>query len=162
VALIDKAKDINILLPKKSIVGLVGMRGIGKTICAKNYIICSTTNMTNLVFLEDVKSKDNINDVIKQLLHDLRGKRLCKDENVNKKNLDQIKQCMISQKVLMVVNDVGKGETLHPCNLSLIKLPRMQLLKEKNKVFMNCQNWQILKSHVNEDGKMVMKSLEEE
>jgi homospermidine synthase len=46
--------------------------------------------MTNLVFLEDVKSKDNINDVIKQILHDLCGKMLCKDENVNKKDLDQI------------------------------------------------------------------------
>jgi hypothetical protein len=26
----------------------------------------------------------------------------------------------------------------------------------------NCKNWQILKSHVSEDGKVVMKSLEEE
>jgi hypothetical protein len=26
---------------------------------------------------------------------------------------------------------------------------------------MNCQNWQSLKSHVNEDGKVVMKFLEE-
>ncbi|CAK9225255.1 unnamed protein product, partial [Sphagnum troendelagicum] len=32
----------------------------------------------------------------------------------------------------------------------------------KSKVLVNCRNWEILKSHVSEDGKMVMKSLEEE
>jgi ABC-type glutathione transport system ATPase component len=38
VALIDKAKDINILLQKESIVGLVGTSGIGKTtLCKKFY-----------------------------------------------------------------------------------------------------------------------------
>ncbi len=46
--------------------------------------------MTNLVFLEDAKLKDDINDVIKQLIHDLCGKMLFKDENVNQKDLDQI------------------------------------------------------------------------
>jgi hypothetical protein len=32
----------------------------------------------------------------------------------------------------------------------------------KSKGLVNCWNWQNLKSHVSEDGKMVMKSLEEE
>jgi hypothetical protein len=32
----------------------------------------------------------------------------------------------------------------------------------KSKVLVNCRNWQIIKSHVSEDGKVVMKSLEEE
>jgi hypothetical protein len=106
-----------------------------------------------------VKSKDDINDVIKQLLHDLCGKRLCKDENVNE-DLDKIRQCMISKKVLVVVDDVGKAENLTSLQLLVEKGAKNAI--SKSKVLVNCRNWQILKSHVSEDGKVVMKSLEEE
>jgi tRNA G18 (ribose-2'-O)-methylase SpoU len=58
-----------------------------------------------------VKSK-HIKNIKKQLLYDLCDKALCKDEDLNKKDLDQIKQCMISKKVLVVVDDVGKMENL--------------------------------------------------
>jgi hypothetical protein len=111
-------------------------------------------------FLEDVKSKDNINDVIKQLLHDLCGKSLCKDENVNKEDLDKIKQCMISKKMLVVVDDVSKVENL--TSLQLLFDKDAKNATSKSKVLVNCRNWQSLKSHVSEDGKVVMKSLEEE
>ncbi len=84
VVLIDKAQDINILLQKESIVGLVGMGGIGKTALSNKFYHLFQNQYDKFSFLEDVNSKDNINDVIKQLLHDLCVKRLCKDENVNK------------------------------------------------------------------------------
>ncbi len=156
--MIDKAKDINILLQKESVVGLVGMGGIGKTTLSKKFYHLFHNQYDKSSFLEDVKSKDNINDVIKQLLHDLCGKRLCKDENVNQDDLDRIRQCMISEKVLVVVDDVGKGENLTSFQL----LIDTKNVTSKSKVLLNCRNWQILKSHVNEDGKVVMKSLEEE
>ncbi len=160
VALINKAKDIHILLQKESIVGLVGMGGIGKTTLSKKLYHLFYNQYDKSSFLEDVKSKDNINDVIKQLLHDLCGKRLCKYENVNKEDLDKIKQCMISKKVLVVVDNVGKVENLTSLQLVIDKASKNAT--SKSKVLVNCRNWQSLKSHVSEDGKVVMKYLEEE
>jgi ABC-type cobalamin/Fe3+-siderophores transport system ATPase subunit len=160
VALIDKAKDINILLQKESIVGLVGMGGIGKTTLCKKYYHLFHNQYDKSSFLEDVKSKDNINDVIKQLLHDLCGKRLCKDENVNQNDLDQIQQCMKLEKMLVVVDDVGKTKNL--TSLQFLDNKCAKNTTSKSKVLVNCRNWQNLKSHVSEDGKVVMKSLNEE
>ncbi|CAK9216117.1 unnamed protein product [Sphagnum troendelagicum] len=135
------------------------MGGIGKTTLSKKFYHLFHNQYDKSSFLEDVKSKDNINDVIKQLLHDLCGKRLCKDENVNE-DIDKIRQYMILKKVLVVVDDVGKAENL--TSLQLLMEKDAKIATSKSRVLVNCRNWQILKSHVSEDGKVVMKSLEKE
>jgi len=83
-----------------------------------------------------VKSKD-INNVKKQLLHDLCDKTLCKDENLNEEHLDQIKQCMISKKKLMVVDDVGKMENLEALLQLLIDKDVINV-DYKSKILVNC------------------------
>jgi energy-coupling factor transporter ATP-binding protein EcfA2 len=160
VGLDDKAKEINILLQKESIVGLVGMGGIGKTTLCQKFYHLFHNHYDKSSFLEDVNSKDNINDVIKQLLHDLCGERLCKEENVKKEHFDKITQCMISKKVLVVMDNVGKAKYLTSLLILIDKAAKNPT--SKSKILVNCRNWQLLKSHVSDDGKVGIKPLEEE
>jgi hypothetical protein len=157
VALGDKANAINCLFQKESIVALIGMGGIGKTTLSKKMYHLFHNQYDKSSFLEDVKSKD-INDVKKQLLHDLCDKALCKDEDLSKEDLDRIKQCMISKKVLVVVDDVENLGAL----LQLLIDKDVPNVDYKSKILVNCRNWQILKYHVKESAKIDMALLEEE
>jgi len=60
----------------------------------------------------------------------------------------------------VVVDDVGKAENLTSLQFLISKCARNTT--SKSKVLVNCRNWQNLKSHVREDGKVVMKFLKEE
>jgi len=154
VALEDKANVIYSLLQNESIVALVGMGGIGKTTLSKKVYHLFHSQYEKSSFLENVKSKD-INNVKKKLLQDLCDRKLHKDEDVDK-YLNEIKQCMISKKVLVVVDDVDTTKNLE--NLQLL----IDKDAIKSKVLVNCRNWQILKNHVRESAKIDMALLEEE
>jgi hypothetical protein len=78
---------------------------------------------------------------------------------VNQKDLDQIKQCMILEKVLVVVDDAGNMENLTSLQFLITAAKNAT---SKSKILVNCRNWQYLKSHISKDGKVVMKFLEEE
>jgi energy-coupling factor transporter ATP-binding protein EcfA2 len=157
VTLEEKANAIHSLLQKESIVALVGMGGIGKTTLSKKMYHLFHDQYEKSSFLEDVKSKD-INDVKKKLLQDLCNRKLHQHENVDE-YLDEIKRCMISKKVLVVVDDVGMTK-----NLEALQLPidnHATNVDCKSKVLVNCRNWQILKNHVKESAKVDMAFLEE-
>jgi flagellar biosynthesis GTPase FlhF len=158
VTLEDKANAINILLQKESIVALVGMGGIGKTTLSKKVYHLFHNQYEKSSFLEDVKSKD-INDVKKKLLQDLCDRKLHKHEDVNE-YLDEIKQCMISKKVLVVLDDVGMPRNFEALQFLINK--HATNVDYKSKVLINCRNWQILKNHVKESAKVDMAFLEEE
>ncbi|CAK9873156.1 unnamed protein product [Sphagnum jensenii] len=110
VSLENKANAINSLLQKESIVALVGMGGIGKTSLSKKMYHLFHNQYEKYSFLEDVKSKD-INNVKEKFLQDLCDRKLHKDEDIDE-YLDEIKQCMISKKALVVVDDVDMKKNL--------------------------------------------------
>ncbi len=156
-ALENKANAIHSLFQKESIVALVGMGGIGKTTLSKKMYHLFHNQYEKSSFLEDVKSKD-INDVKKKLLQDLCGRKLHKNEDVDE-YLD-VKQCMIKNKVLVVVDDVGMMKNLDTLQLPIDK--HATNVDCKSKILVNCRNWQILKNHVRETAKVDMAFLEEE
>jgi len=158
VALETKANAIYNLLQNEPIVALVGMGGIGKTTLSKKVYHLFHNQYEESSFLEDVKSKD-INDIKKKLLRDLCGRKLHKHEDVDD-YLYEIKQCMISKKVLVVVDDVGMTENLEALQLPIDK--HVTNVNYKSKILVNCRNWQILKNHVKESAKVDMDFLEEE
>ncbi|CAK9860763.1 unnamed protein product, partial [Sphagnum jensenii] len=134
------------------------MGGIGKTTLSKKVYHLFHNQYEKYNFLEDVKSKD-INDVQKKLLQDLCDINLHKHENVDK-HLHKIKDCMISKKVLVVVDDVGTTKNLGALQLLIDK--HAINVDCKSKVLVNCRNWQILKKHVRESAKVNTAFLEEE
>jgi hypothetical protein len=68
---------------------------------------------------------------------------------------------MISKKVLVVVDDVGKMENLGAL-LQLLIDKDVTNVDYKSKILVNCRNWQILKNHIKKSAKMDMAFLEEE
>jgi len=157
VMLEDKTNAINSLLQMESVVALVGMGGIGEDHFEFKNLSFVHNQYEKSSFLEDVKSKD-INDVKKKLLQDLCDRKLHKHENVDE-YLNEIKQCMISKKVLVVVDDIGMIKNLVALQLPIDK--HAINVDCKSKIFVNCRNWQILKNHVRDSAKVDMALLEE-
>jgi len=150
VGLERKANDINNLLQKVPIVSLVGMGGIGKTTLSKKVYHLFHNKYDKFSFLEDVKSK-RIEDVQKQLLEDLCGQKMTKEEDINDNDLDSIRNCMMFKKVLVVVDDVGTRENL--IALQVLAIEGKQKGIVSSNVIVTCRNWQILEGHVSENGK---------
>jgi viroplasmin and RNaseH domain-containing protein len=86
-------------------------------------------------------------------------RKLRKDEDADE-YLYEIKQCMISKKVLVVVDDVDIAKNLGALQLPIHK--HATNVNSKSKVLIKSRNWQELKIHVKESTKICMALLEEE
>ncbi|CAK9209849.1 unnamed protein product, partial [Sphagnum troendelagicum] len=123
------------------------MGGIGKTTLSKKIYHLFHEQYDKSSFLEDVKSK-NIEDLKKQLLQDLCGRKKNSVEFVNGDDLKCIEETMISKKVLVVIDDVAE-KLIN----DLSKVLAFQGKNRKSNVIMTCRNWGILEGHLDPNGR---------
>jgi hypothetical protein len=100
----DNLQEVKKKMAQHSIVGLVGMGGIGKTTLSKHLFNQEKGAFERCCFLDDVKSRGT--DKCRRLLfHDLCGEEWKENGNVNFQ-MDKIKRIIVMRRVLLVVDDV--------------------------------------------------------
>jgi len=132
----NKLQQVRKMMEGHSIVGLVGMGGIGKTTLSKH--IYSYEKMRKqferFSFLEDVKNCSEASR--KQLYRDLCGEKW-DDGNVNNQ-LENIKQWIVTKKVLLVVDDASEED------LKKLQVHAFQATKSGSKVIVTTRQQDLL------------------
>jgi hypothetical protein len=144
VGTIERLQEVTSKLNTHSSVGVVGMGGIGKTTLCKQFFNEKKKHFEKCCFLEDVKSI-GIEASQKQLFCDicdnLRASRIAVSQ------LKQIKQCIITNKVLLVIDDVGSEE-----NLKALLVDAFKYGKKGSRVVVTTRLQDILNDHVDQKG----------
>ena len=133
------------------------MGGIGKTTLARAVHQSIHKDFDNSCYLDDVKSKTSLNEVLITVLQKfgIKDKRTsCIVERSglqdHKKDLmEDLKLYVHEYKILVVIDDVGTKENLD----GLLKDMDFLNGNKESKVIVTCRNWQILKKYVQESGR---------
>ncbi|KAG0612386.1 hypothetical protein M758_6G023300 [Ceratodon purpureus] len=141
------------LLQEALIVGVVGMGGIGKTTLAKAVYQSICKDFDRSSYLDDVKSKASLDEVLITLLQDFgitdRKTGSIVQHSALKDSrdvlLEDLKKYIVHQhKVLVVVDDVGTKENLD----RLLKDMGFLTGNKESRLIVTCRNWQVLKEYV--------------
>ncbi|KAG0588483.1 hypothetical protein KC19_2G246300 [Ceratodon purpureus] len=147
----EQEEAIKRLLQVAPIVGVVGMGGIGKTTLAKAVYQSICKDFDRSSYLDDVKSKTSLDEVLVTLLQDFgitdsTGSIVQLSALKDSRNvlLEDLKKYVQQHKVLVVVDDVGRKENLD----RLLKDMGFLTGNKESRLIVTCRNWQVLKEYV--------------
>jgi hypothetical protein len=137
----NKLQQVREMMKLHSIVGLVGMGGIGKTTLSKHIYNYEKMRkqFERFSFLEDVKNRSEAS--LKQLYRDLCDQKW-EDADVNMQ-LKNIERCIVTGKVLLVVDDASEED------LKKLLVHAFKVAKNGSKVIVTTRRQDVLYDYRN-------------
>ncbi|KAG0604013.1 hypothetical protein M758_10G137000 [Ceratodon purpureus] len=142
----DTLSSLSKKLENNSIVGLVGMGGIGKTTLSKLIFNSEMKHYDGSSYLDNVKAHDgNLISFHKQLFRDLCNGEWDDKEDL-KYHLRYIQEQIMKKKVLVVIDDIGTRENFKQLQV----LCAFKEGQSGSKVIITCREWDILRGFMSD------------